>query len=254
MKDKNLLSIGEFSTLTGLSIKSLRYYDRIDVLKPLYVDKDTSYRYYTREQIEFANIIFLSLEAEIPLTTIKDNFINDGEIDFERLLDYSKTEVDKKLKKLVMCIDNINALKELSNAKKEYVKNGYYKSKLWNLYLILMPYTNNIDSEDYEKFIGNNFKTYAERNIYIGSLYGILKIKDIKKQYVFFETSKDDYEKVKKNKKEITLFIDKKEYEYRLLNNQCDVEMKENSNIQIIAKTMDQVLENNTYQIIDILD
>ncbi len=253
MKNQNLLSIGEFSFLTGLSIKSLRYYDRIGVLKPSYIDKDSSYRYYTREQIPFVNIIFFALEAEIPLNTIKEDFINDGEIDFEKLLAYSKKEVLKKLNKLNRCVSNINNLNELSIAKKEYLNNGYYKGKLWPLYLVLIPYENNIDSNDYEVFISKHLNRYSKKEIYIGLLYGLIKIKDQRKQYAFFETTKEDFDLLKKSKKDITLFIDKKDYEFRFLENQCDVEMKENSPYQIITKTMDHVLENNTYQIIDIL-
>ena len=39
--------IGEFSTLTGASVKTLRYYDEINLLKPSNADKFTNYRYYT---------------------------------------------------------------------------------------------------------------------------------------------------------------------------------------------------------------
>ena len=46
---KGYLSIGAVSKRKGVSIKSLRYYDRIGVLRPAYINKDTNYRYYKEE-------------------------------------------------------------------------------------------------------------------------------------------------------------------------------------------------------------
>lgn len=45
--NNNLLSIGEFSKIANVHIKSLRYYDKLGVLKPIYVDPKTNYRYYS---------------------------------------------------------------------------------------------------------------------------------------------------------------------------------------------------------------
>ncbi len=38
--------IGIFSKITGMSIKTLRYYDEIELLKPTSVDEETGYRFY----------------------------------------------------------------------------------------------------------------------------------------------------------------------------------------------------------------
>lgn len=43
--------IGLFSKLCKSTIKTLRYYDEIGLLKPAYVDPDTGYRYYTSSQL-----------------------------------------------------------------------------------------------------------------------------------------------------------------------------------------------------------
>ncbi|MCL2222593.1 MAG: MerR family DNA-binding transcriptional regulator, partial [Oscillospiraceae bacterium] len=49
-KKSGLLSIGDISKFTGVSIKALRYYERIGILKPAYVDPDSLYRYYNFNQ------------------------------------------------------------------------------------------------------------------------------------------------------------------------------------------------------------
>lgn len=47
-----MLSIGEFSRICLVSVKTLHYYDRIGLLKPVHVDDFTGYRYYSQEQLE----------------------------------------------------------------------------------------------------------------------------------------------------------------------------------------------------------
>ncbi len=55
-----MFRIGEFSKLTQVSIRMLRYYDETGLLKPAEVDRFTNYRLYTAAQIPALNkIIFL---------------------------------------------------------------------------------------------------------------------------------------------------------------------------------------------------
>ncbi len=44
-------SIGKVSTACNIPIKTLRYYDEIDLLKPEYRDNDSNYRYYSKDQM-----------------------------------------------------------------------------------------------------------------------------------------------------------------------------------------------------------
>lgn len=46
-----MLKIGEFATITGISINMLRNYDKIGLLIPEYVDEVNNYRYYNESQI-----------------------------------------------------------------------------------------------------------------------------------------------------------------------------------------------------------
>ena len=47
-----LYRIGEFAGLSGVSAKTLRYYDDIGLLRPVHVDSRTGYRQYTPEQLQ----------------------------------------------------------------------------------------------------------------------------------------------------------------------------------------------------------
>ncbi|UQN06655.1 MerR family transcriptional regulator [Deinococcus sp. QL22] len=66
------LIISRFSHLTGLSPKTLRYYDEIHLLSPAAVDDLTSYRYYSVSQIEVAVRIRRWRELGLPLDDIRD--------------------------------------------------------------------------------------------------------------------------------------------------------------------------------------
>ena len=55
-----MFKIGEFSRLTQVSIRMLRYYDEVGLLKPAKIDSLTNYRLYSTEQILLLNrIVFL---------------------------------------------------------------------------------------------------------------------------------------------------------------------------------------------------
>lgn len=92
-----LYKIGEFSKITNASIRTLRYYDEIDLFKPKEIDLFTNYRYYSEEQIEEYKIITELKECGFSLDEIKeywDNFNNDIML--------------RKKEELIKEIDNIN--------------------------------------------------------------------------------------------------------------------------------------------------
>ncbi len=52
-----MLKIGDFSKICQTSIKALRHWDAIGLLKPALIDPETNYRYYSIEQIDVVNRI-----------------------------------------------------------------------------------------------------------------------------------------------------------------------------------------------------
>jgi DNA-binding transcriptional MerR regulator len=52
-----MLKIGEFSKLSRISVRMLRHYDEIGLLKPAQVDRFTDYRYYREDQLPTAGRI-----------------------------------------------------------------------------------------------------------------------------------------------------------------------------------------------------
>jgi DNA-binding transcriptional MerR regulator len=52
-----MIRIGDFSILSRVTVKTLRYYDEVGLLKPAHVDNTTGYRYYTYNQLPRLNRI-----------------------------------------------------------------------------------------------------------------------------------------------------------------------------------------------------
>src|SRR5580698_528041 len=66
------LSIGDFSRMTRLSVKSLRRYHDLGLLEPADIDRDTGYRYYETSQVPLGQAIRRFRDLEMPLERLKE--------------------------------------------------------------------------------------------------------------------------------------------------------------------------------------
>lgn len=113
---KGYLSIGKVSKMKNVSIKSLRYYDEIGVLKPAYINPSTNYRYYTEEQMFLLDAIILCLELGIPLKDL-DSYVEDEKINLQKLLNDGKCRAEEKIKTIRNCLTHLQTCLELYNHK-----------------------------------------------------------------------------------------------------------------------------------------
>lgn len=67
-----LLKIGEISRLCNISIKTLRYYEEMGLIKPVEVDIYSGYRYYDEKNIDDIYKIQFLKELDMPLKEIRD--------------------------------------------------------------------------------------------------------------------------------------------------------------------------------------
>lgn len=104
-----MFKIGEFSKLTQVSVRMLRYYDEVDLLKPALIDKYSGYRMYDIDQIPLLNkIIYLRDSgfnvAEISLALKdKENSQVLAQLD-KKYVDIQKNiaSEEQKLKKIIL--------------------------------------------------------------------------------------------------------------------------------------------------------
>jgi len=93
-----MIKIGDFARLSQVSVVTLRYYDEMDLLKPVKVDTFTGYRYYSADQLPHLNRIFALKDLGFSLEQIK-LMLADG-LSLEQLrgmLTIQRTEVEKRL-------------------------------------------------------------------------------------------------------------------------------------------------------------
>jgi DNA-binding transcriptional MerR regulator len=68
-----MLKIGDFSSLSQVSIKTLRYYDERGLLSPAHVDPQTGYRYYSASQLSRLHRILALKDLGFSLEQIADS-------------------------------------------------------------------------------------------------------------------------------------------------------------------------------------
>ena len=112
-----MFRIGQFSKLAKITIKTLRYYDKIGLLKPAMVDDSSSYRYYTEEQLQTAHLISNYKEAGLTNELILNLLTKKGD---ERIfLEYQKqllTERAREIQKELSYLETLLGEKQ----KQEY--------------------------------------------------------------------------------------------------------------------------------------
>lgn len=88
-----MYKIGIFSKHGKVTIKTLHYYDEVGLLRPAYIDKETSYRYYTSEQLFKLHKIVALRQIGFSIPEILD-IINEHNID--EILEQRKNELESE--------------------------------------------------------------------------------------------------------------------------------------------------------------
>ncbi|MCP1109520.1 MerR family transcriptional regulator [Ohessyouella blattaphilus] len=110
-----MFKIGEFSKLTQVSIRMLRYYDEVGLLKPEQVDPFTGYRLYSVEQIPVLNkIVFLRdvgfniSEIAVVMSKWNDAFVTEQLEQKSREIEQNIQEEQQRLAKIKLAKADIN--------------------------------------------------------------------------------------------------------------------------------------------------
>jgi MerR family transcriptional regulator, activator of bmr gene len=103
----NLFTIGQISKIKGITIKALRFYERIGVIKPFYTDPVTKYRYYSLEQFIQFDVIRALRSIEVSPKDIKDIL---GKRDTKQLLGYLDSQKRDVLNKITLLRKTIKTI------------------------------------------------------------------------------------------------------------------------------------------------
>jgi DNA-binding transcriptional MerR regulator len=98
-----LYSIGQISELLGIPIRTIRYYETIDLLRPHRTDPETNYRYYSEAELFRLDFIrCLGKVLGMPLKTIHDYVRHENNPEMlKSLLELQKDEIDGQIDELL---------------------------------------------------------------------------------------------------------------------------------------------------------
>ena len=111
-----MYKIGDFSKMSKITIKTLRYYENEGLLIPAYVDPNTSYRYYESKQLTDLTKIISLRQAGLSIKDIKE-ILNGSNA--RKILEKRKTELELELNTLNYQLSKIDYLMEDVNMKNE---------------------------------------------------------------------------------------------------------------------------------------
>lgn len=117
---KRYFTISEFARLRNININSLRYYERIGVLRPALVDENTGYRFYSPEQLSVLDVILLCIDFGMPLKDLAKFINNEGLIQNKELFETGKKIAQERLRTLQTELDKIEYTLQYMNVNQKY--------------------------------------------------------------------------------------------------------------------------------------
>lgn len=110
MSEKKMMIVNEVSRLTGVSIRTLQYYDKIGLLPPADYT-EVGYRLYDDETLQKLQIILLFRELEFPLKDIR-RIIESPDFDREKALEQQIHILELKKEHIENLIDLARGVKK----------------------------------------------------------------------------------------------------------------------------------------------
>ena len=117
--DDELLPIGRFARLAGLTVGALRHYDEEGVLRPADVDPATGYRRYRRDQLATARAVAALRELELSLPAIRAVLEADDPAIRGAVLREERVRLEARTARLQRALHRLNVLSAADPTRKE---------------------------------------------------------------------------------------------------------------------------------------
>ena len=122
------MQIKEFADFTGVSVRTLHYYDEIGLLRPSYVDEQTGYRYYDEVCLERMQEILFYRELDFPLKNIFELLSSPG-YDKQKALEQQRRLLVLKKERLERLIDALDSAKRGEYVMEAFDNKEYEETK-----------------------------------------------------------------------------------------------------------------------------
>ncbi len=164
----NYFLISEFAELRGININSLRYYEKLGLLKPAYVDERTGYRYYSAEQVSVLNKILLCINLGIPLKEMVRYIDEDGNLQSRKLLERGRSVARERIKQMQNNLNFIEASLKNIEGNKEYAdRKGVYSRMLEERKIIVTDfYKGDVELKEIVVEVSKIYKIAQENDMF----------------------------------------------------------------------------------------
>ena len=121
------MTIKEFANLSGVSVRTLHYYDEIGLLKPSFVDDQTGYRFYDEISLERMQEIMFYRELDFSLKRIQE-ILSSPNYDTRKAFEEQKRLLTLKKERLERIISAVDHAMKGENVMKVFDNNEFEKS------------------------------------------------------------------------------------------------------------------------------
>lgn len=125
MTDKINLTVKQLTSLAGISVRTLHYYDEIGLLKPDAV-AGNGYRQYGEQAVLRLQQILFYREMDLSLETIRD-LVTRPEFDVVHALQAHRTSLQERSKRLDLLINTIDKTIEHLEGKRDMNQDEYFE-------------------------------------------------------------------------------------------------------------------------------
>lgn len=108
MAAENLFSIGRAASISGVSKKTLRYYESLGLIEPKKVSDESGYRYYDRENLLLIPVIKYYRQIGLDLKRIKELISKTGCANHYHYLEQRKDEIKLEKEKLLVSMASVD--------------------------------------------------------------------------------------------------------------------------------------------------
>lgn len=160
---KKFFTRGEFAQLRNINMNSLRYYEKLGLLQPQYIDPETNYHYYTPEQLPVLDTITLAVDLGIPLKDLQKYIDEQGNLLNRKLVEDGQRIAVEKMNAIQLGIKKIEyTLRFLEENQAHEQERGFYKREIEQRRIVVSKLEKSIDDAEAVSLLSGKLYQYAQ--------------------------------------------------------------------------------------------